>query len=140
MTKSNGRKGTSVGSDGLSRLGIKTTKINKRIGTANLKSIVENHKIILNDYDIIHELSTYVVSGSSYNAEDGYHDDLVMCLVLFAWLTSQNYFKDLSNTDIRSRILEEHEDNFTPFGYIDDGQEDLNTVMNDTEFANFLLN
>ena len=116
------------------------TKITKRIGTANLKSIVENHKIILNDYDIIHELSTYVVSGSSYNAEDGYHDDLVMCLVLFAWLTSQNYFKDLSNTDIRSRILEEHEDNFTPFGYIDDGQEDLNTVMNDTEFANFLLN
>lgn len=140
MTKSNGRKGTSIGSDGLSRLGIKTTKITKRIGTANLKSIVENHKIILNDYDIIHELSTYVVSGSSYNAEDGYHDDLVMCLVLFAWLTSQNYFKDLSNTDIRRRILEEHEDNFTPFGYIDDGQEDLNTVMNDTEFANFLLN
>ena len=140
MTKLNGRKGTTIGSDGLARLGIKTTKITKRIGCANLKSIIENQKIILNDYDVIHELSTYVVDGSSYNAEDGYHDDLVMCLVLFAWLTSQNYFKDISNTDIRQRIMEEHEDNFTPFGFIDDGQEDLNKVMTDLDFNNFLLN
>ena len=140
MTKLNGRKGTTIGSDGLARLGIKTTKITKRIGCANLKSIIENQKIILNDYDVIHELSTYVVDGSSYNAEDGYHDDLVMCLVMFAWLTSQNYFKDISNTDIRQRIMEEHEDNFTPFGFIDDGQEDLNKVMTDLDFHNFLLN
>jgi hypothetical protein len=140
MTKSNGRKGTIIGSDGLARLGVKTTKVTKRIGCANIKDIVENNKILLNDYDVIHELSTYVVDGSSYNAEDGYHDDLVMCLVLFAWLTSQNYFKDISNTDIRQRIMEEHEDNFTPFGFIDDGQEDLNKVMTDLDFHNFLLN
>ena len=97
--------------------------------------------MILNDYQIIHELSTYVADGSTYNAEDGYHDDLVMCLVLFAWLSSQSYFKDMTNTDIRSRIMQDQEDNFTPFGIIDDGRDDEQVkVMNDAEFANFLLN
>jgi len=140
MTKTNGRKGTVIGSDGLSKLGVKTTKSVKRIGCANLKSIIENQKIILNDYDVINELSTYVMDGSSYNAEDGYHDDLVMCMVLFAWLINQPYFKDISNSDIRLLLLEGQEENFTPFGFIDDGQEDLNRVLNDSEFANFLLN
>jgi hypothetical protein len=142
-TKMSGRKGTSVSfGDRQSRLGLKTTKITKRIGCANLKSIIESQKMILNDYDIIHELSTYIVDGSSYNAEDGYHDDLVMCLVLFAWMIQQNYFKEVSNTDIRKRIVEEQEDNFTPFGFIDDGQEEdvSNKVMTDYEFERFLLN
>jgi len=140
MTKSNGRKGTIIGADGLSRLGMKTTKVTKRIGCANLKSIVENQKIILNDYDIIHELSTYVVDGSSYNAEEGHHDDLVMCLVLFAWMVNQNYFKDVTNIDIRMRLLEGYEDNFTPFGFIDDGREEENKVLSQSDFDNFLLN
>lgn len=143
MTKTTGRKGTVVGiSTGQSRLGIKTTKVTKRIGCANIKSIIEDNKIILNDYDIINELSTYVVDGTSYNAEDGYHDDLVMCLVLFAWMIQQNYFKDVSNTDIRLRMMEEQEDAFTPFGFIDDGHpEDMNNkVLSDYSFERFLLN
>lgn len=140
MTKTNGRRGTVIGTDGLSKYGVKTSKSVKRIGCANIKSIIESQKILLNDYDIIHELSTYVVDGSSYNAEDGYHDDLVMCMVLFAWLINQSYFKDLSNSDIRQRLLEGMEDNFTPFGFIEDGRDDENRVMTDQEFNNFLLN
>ena len=105
------------------------------------KRIGKNNKIFLNDYDIVNELSTYVVDGTSYNAEDGYHDDLIMCLVLFAWLIQQNYFKDTSNTDIRRRLLDEQEDNFTPFGFIHDGQpEENNKVLSDFEFDNYLLN
>jgi len=141
MTKSNGRKGTVVGSDGLSRLGVKTTKVTKRIGCANIKDIIENNKIFLNDYDIINELSTYIVDGSSYNADDGYHDDLVMCLVMFAWLIQQNYFKESTNTDIRQRLIDEQEDNFTPFGFVEDGQPDeMVKVLSDYEFENYLLN
>ena len=142
MTKQSGRKGTTVGSDaGVSRLGLKTTKITKRIGCANIKSIIEDGKIILNDYNIIHELSTYVVDGTSYNAEEGYHDDLVMCLVLFAWMIQQNYFKDVSNTDIRRRMMEEQEDTFSPF-FIDDGHpEDMGPkTLSDYSFERFLLN
>ena len=124
MTKINGRKGTNIGVDGSkSRFGIKTTAVTKRIGCANLKTIIENNKIILNDYSIINELSTYVVDRNTYNAEEGYHDDLVMCLVLFAWMVSQNYFREVSETDVRRRLEEEHEDDFTPFGIIDDGNE-----------------
>jgi hypothetical protein len=142
MTKATGKKGTLIGGDNKSRFGIKTTKITKRIGCANLKSLVENNKLILNDYDIIHELSTYVVDGTSYNAEEGYHDDLVMCLVLFAWMVSQNYFKDVTDTDIRKKLIEEQEEYFTPFGFIDDGipEETGPKVMSDSEFERFLLN
>jgi len=142
MTKATGRKGTVVGTAaGQSRLGIKTTKITKRIGCANIKSIIEDNKIFLNDYDIIHELSTYVVDGTSYNAEEGYHDDLVMCLVLFAWMIQQNYFKDVSNTDIRRRMIEEQEDTFTPFLVDDHHPEDLSPkTLSDHSFERFLLN
>ena len=142
MTRATGRKGTVVGTAaGQSRLGIKTTKITKRIGCANIKSIIEDNKIILNDYDTVHELSTYVVDGTTYNAEEGYHDDLVMCLVMFAWLIQQNYFKDVSNTDIRRRMMEEQEDTFTPF-FVDDGHpEEMNgKVLSDYAFERFLLN
>jgi len=143
MTKMSGRKGTIIGTAGnQNRLGIKTTKITKRIGCANLKTLIETDKLNLNDYGIVNELSTYVVDGTSYNAEEGHHDDLVMCLVLFAWMISQNYFKDVSNTDIRRRIEEDVEEDFTPFGIIDDGRiDDVNgKVMSDDQFERFLLN
>ena len=89
VTKTSGRKGVTLGGVGggmQSRLGIKTTPITKRSGCSNLKSIIEQNQIVLNDYKIIKQLSTYVVDRNTYNAEEGHHDDLVMCLVLFAWL------------------------------------------------------
>jgi len=140
-TKMSGRKGTVLSGEGQSRLGIKTTKVTKRIGCSNLKSIVESDKIFLNDYSIINELSTYVMDGTSYNAEDGSHDDLVMCLVLFAWMVNQNYFKDVSNTDIRKRIMEDYEDDSLSFSFQDGHEEDINgKMMSDSEFDRFLLN
>lgn len=146
-TRTSGRKGTVLGGDigSNSRMGIKTTKPTKRSGCSNIKSLIEQNQIILNDYKIIKQLSTYVVDGTTYNAEEGHHDDLVMCLVLFAWMVSQNYFKDTSNTDIRQKILEENErqleENLTPFGMYDDGMpEELNTVVSSDEFERILLN
>ena len=147
MTKTSGRKGTVLGSGfgGQLRMGIKTTKITKRIGCANLKAIVENQQLMIYDYEIIKQLSTYVVDGSSFNAEDGHHDDLVMCLVLFAWMISQNYFKDVTDTDIRKKILEDNErqieEEMTPFGVFDDGMpEDTERILSSDEFERILLN
>ena len=147
MTKTSGRKGTILGAGfgGQLRMGIKTTKITKRIGCSNLKSIVESNKIILNDYKIIKQLSTYVVDGSTYNAEEGHHDDMVMCLVLFAWMVSQNYFKDATNLDIRQKMLEENErqmeEDLTPFGLYDDGMPvEQSSYVPDDQFDRILLN
>ena len=82
--------------------GVRTTKQVKRIGCANLKAIVENDKIIINDYHIVNELSTFIQRYSSYEAEIGAHDDLAMCLVLFAWSTNQPFFKELTDMDLRA--------------------------------------
>lgn len=89
-------------------LGIKTTKKVKRQGCIGLKSLIENQQLIITDFDVIEELSTFILrKDGSYAADDGAHDDLVMCLVLFAWLTQQNIFRELTDVDIRKRLYEE---------------------------------
>lgn len=97
--------------------GIRTTKAVKRLGCALLKNLIERQQLIIQDYDIISELSTFVSNGVSYEAEEGSHDDLVMCLVLFSWLTNQKFFEDMTNVNIRRKINEDHlkmiEDEFT---------------------------
>lgn len=112
--------------------GVRTTKQVKRLGVTNSKTMIEKNQVILNDYDLINELSTFVQKNNSYEAEQGAHDDLVMCLVLFAWATSQSFFKELTDTDFRKRILEERdkvlEDEILPFGFLDDGRPEENIV------------
>ena len=90
-----------------SHRGIRTTKSVKRLGCSNLKHLIENQKIIIQDFDVIAELSTFVSRGNSFEAEEGSHDDLVMCLVLFAWTTNQTFFADLTNTNIKQKLYEE---------------------------------
>ena len=111
--------------DGQTELGIRTTKSLKRIGCSNLKQLIETDKLLLNDFDIIVEMSTFVQKGASFEADDGSTDDLMMCLVFFAWLTDQQYFKDLTDEDIRKRLFESQKDeveaDMAPFGFIEDG-------------------
>jgi len=90
-----------------SQRGIRTTKSVKRLGCSNLKHLIENQKLIIKDFDTIAELSTFIAKGSSFEAEEGSHDDLVMCLVLFAWTTNQSFFADLTNTNIKQKLYEQ---------------------------------
>jgi hypothetical protein len=87
--------------------GLRTTKSVKRLGCSILKNLVETQKLIITDFDIISELSTFVAKGSSYEAEEGSNDDLAMCLVLFSWLSTQNFFRDLSNVNVKMRLYEQ---------------------------------
>jgi hypothetical protein len=116
--------------------GIRTTKSVKKIGCANLKTLVETDKLIINDFDTIAEMNTFVRVRDSYAAEEGMNDDLVMGLVIFAWLTAQSYFKDSTNIDIRKVLLQEQnmliDEDITPVGFIDNGlQEEIINDGND---------
>jgi len=99
MTKVLGRKGQILsqgfGGIGKNEMGIRTTAQTKKIGCAILKRLIEEDKILLNDDRIIAELMSFVSKSNTFKAEDGHHDDLVMSLVFFAWLTRQDYFADL---------------------------------------------
>lgn len=110
---------------GAVQLGVNTDKKIKRIGCTNFKSLVEENKLLIRDIDTIAEISTFIEVKGSYAADDGYHDDLVMPLVLFGWLVSNSYFKELNNVNIRTAMYEAHirqiEDELTPFGFYDDG-------------------
>ena len=87
--------------------GIRTTKSVKRLGCSLMKNLIESQKLIIQDFETISELSTFISKGTSFEAEEGSHDDLVMTLVLFAWMTNQQFFSDLTNTDVRARLHEE---------------------------------
>ena len=112
--------------------GIKTTKSVKKIGCANLKTLIENDKLIINDFDTIAEMNTFSRVRDSYAAEEGNNDDLVMGLVLFAWLTAQTFFKDSTSIDVRKLMLAEQnmlvDEDLAPVGIIDDGKREEITI------------
>jgi hypothetical protein len=119
---------------GKTQLGVNTDKKVKRIGCHNLKSLVEENKLIIEDADTISEISTFIETKGTYQADDGYHDDLVMSLVLFSWLTTNPYFKDLNNINLREIMYKKQmqaiEDELTPFGVYDDGNTEEKAPLN----------
>jgi len=129
-----GRKGQTLdGGFGNSdtQLGVRTTKVVKRLGCSVLKSMIESDKLILNDIDIMRELVTFISKNNSYEADTGSNDDLIMCLVLFGWLSTQTYFKDLTDLDIRKTLFQKQidaiEEEIMPFGFlsnVDYGDDD----------------
>ena len=128
MASMRGRAGQILGagfSGGKAQLGVRTTKAVKRIGCSNLKQLIESDKLLIPDYDIMSELSTFIVKGSSWQADDGCTDDLVACLFIFAWAVDQVYFKELTDNDIRERMYAEQkeqlEQDMAPFGFVDNG-------------------
>jgi hypothetical protein len=128
MCSMRGRAGQVVGqgfSGKKTQLGVKMSKTVKKVGALNLKTMIEENKLLFNDLDIISELTTFISKNNSFEAEDGCHDDLAMCLVIYAWLVAQDYFKELTDQDIRKRLYEEQknqiEQDMAPFGFMDDG-------------------
>lgn len=90
--------------------GLKMTPLVKRIGCSTLKTLIENDKLIIQDFESISELTTFVVNGPSFAAEEGCNDDLAMTLVIFSWMTTQRMFKDIVAHDLRKQLQIEHFD------------------------------
>jgi hypothetical protein len=128
MCSMRGRAGQIVGqgfSGKKTQLGVKMSKTVKKVGSLNLKTLIEEDKLIFNDYEIISELTTFISKHNSFEAEEGCNDDLAMCLVIYAWLVQMDYFKELTDQDVRKRLYEEQknqiEQDMAPFGFMDDG-------------------
>ena len=138
MCSMRGRAGQVVGSGfsgKKSQLGVRTTAAVKKLGCSNLKTLIEDDKLLTNDYDVISELTTFSQKHNSFEAEEGCNDDLAMCLVIFAWLVAQDYFKEMTDNDVRKRIYEEQknqiEQDMAPFGFMSDGLDDDSFVDKD---------
>ena len=136
MCSMRGRAGQLVGSGfsgKKSQLGVRMTAAVKKLGCSNLKLLIEDDKLIVNDYDIISELTTFIQKHNSFAAEEGCNDDLAMCLVIFAWLVAQDYFKEMTDNDVRKRIYDEQknqiEQDMSPFGFILNGIDDDEVIV-----------
>jgi hypothetical protein len=132
MAAMRGRAGQVIGhgfSGKKSQMGVRTTAQVKKLGCSNLKTLLEDDKLITLDYDIISELTTFAQKHNSFEAEEGCNDDLAMCLVIFSWLVAQDYFKEMTDNDVRKRIYEEQknqiEQDMAPFGFLDDGINEM---------------
>ena len=123
--------------------GIRTTKPVKASGCAILKLLIEQNQLIINDFHTIEELSTFSRKGQSYEAEEGKHDDMVMPLVLFAWLSDQQYFKDFTNINTLMKLREKSDDDImndlSPFGFVDDGRGDLYEMLEIQSSSNWMF-
>ena len=131
MASMRGRAGQVVGqgfSGKKTQLGVKMSKTVKKVGALNLKTIIESDKLTFCDYDILSELTTFIQKSNSFEAEEGCNDDLAMCLVIYAWLVAQDYFKELTDQDVRKRLYEEQknqiEQDMAPFGFMSDGLDE----------------
>jgi hypothetical protein len=122
--------------------GVRTTKTVKSVGCSLLKLLVEQNQLIINDENTINELATFSKKAASYEAEVGNHDDMVMGLVLFAWLSDQQYFKEYTNINTLMKLREKSEEDvmndLSPFGFIDDG-DDLEAIITGVSGANWLM-
>ena len=135
MCSMRGRAGQIVGqgfSGKKTQLGVKMSKAVKKVGCSNLKAVIEEDKLIFKDYEIISELTTFIQKHQSFQAEEGCNDDLAMCLVIYAWLVQQDYFKEMTDQDVRKRLYDEQknqlEQDMAPFGFISNGLEDTSFV------------
>jgi hypothetical protein len=140
MCAMRGRAGQIVGtgfSGKKSQLGVRMTAAVKKLGCSNLKTLMEDDKLLTNDYDIISELTTFAQRHNSFEAEEGCNDDLAMCLVIFSWLVAQEYFKEMTSNDVRKRIYEEQknqiEQDMSPFGFISDGLNTYDEIIEDKD-------
>ena len=131
MSSMRGRAGQVIGqgfSGSKVQLGVKMSKTVKKVGSLNLKTLIEADKLIFNDYEIISELTTFISKSNSFEADDGCNDDLAMCLVIYAWLVQCDYFKELTDQDVRKRLYEDNknqiEQDMAPFGFMVDGLDE----------------
>ena len=138
MASMRGRAGQVVGqgfSGKKTQLGVKMSKTVKKVGALNLKTIIESDKLVFNDYEIMSELTTFIQKNNSFEAEEGCNDDLAMCLLIYAWLVAQDYFKELTDQDVRKRLYEDQRDqieqDMAPFGFISDGMDENSFVDGD---------
>ena len=136
MCSMRGRAGQVVGqgfSGKKTQLGVKMSKTVKKVGSLNLKALIEDDKLVVSDLDVISELTTFIQKSGSFEAEEGCNDDLAMCLVIFAWLVQQDYFKEMTDNDVRKKIYEDQRDqieaDMAPFGFISDGLDDEATIV-----------
>ena len=138
MASMRGRAGQVVG-QGFSgtkvQLGVKMSTTVKKTGCSNMKQLIEDDKLLISDYDIIAELTTFIQRGQAWEAEEGCNDDLAMCLVMFSWLATSDYFRELHDNDVRMRMYQEQKDqieaDMAPFGFVSDGLEQETIIDNE---------
>lgn len=133
-TESAGRAGKRISGGFGSNVdkGIRTTKSVKAIGCNMVKMLIEQDQLIVSDFQTIQELSTFSRKGVSYEAEPGCYDDMVMCLVLFGWLSDQGFFRDLTDINTLAKLKQRHEedlyDEMLPIGF---NNEDIDNISSD---------
>jgi hypothetical protein len=107
------------------QMGLKMSTQVKQIGCSNLKTLIEGDKLLINDFDTYSELTTFEQHKTSFAAAEGANDDMAMTLVIFSWATTQKYFREIVNHDLRKQVQLENMNQFDeevlPAPIIDNG-------------------
>lgn len=96
--------GTKIGGKG-AKPGLRTNMRTRSVGCSNMKSMIENNLILVDDLETIYELGNFIAVGDRYEADSGCHDDCVMTLVIFAWLAKQAWFIDEFSRNVSNDLF-----------------------------------
>jgi len=114
-------------------IGVTMTKRIKRIGCSTLKELLEENRMTICDREGITELMTFISKGSSFEADRGFHDDMVMNLVLFSWFVTTEHFYHLTDRQVKELLYAEQqkqiEDDILPAGVFDTGQNNTESFV-----------
>lgn len=88
-------------------MGLEINRKVKRIGTSNLKDLIERGKLKVVDEETIKEFYVYEARRESFEARDGYHDDMIAGLVMLAWFSDTDMFGDMTSNKLRDMMASE---------------------------------
>jgi len=126
-------------------IGITMSRKIKRVGCSTLKELMEENRLSIVDRPTITEMMTFVNKNNSFEADRGYHDDMVMNCVLFAWFVTTDFFTNLTDTAVKDLLYAEQqkmiEDDMLPAGIFGQQQDDGSFVDKDGDrwFSKSLL-
>lgn len=125
-----------VGSKFKNYPGFRTTTKSRSQLLETLKLLIENKKLEIYDSDTILELQRFILVKKKFQAEEGFHDDLVMSLAISFCL-----FNDIQNFDdfkeVTKSIYSESESDFADYitiGNFDDGTSIYETELEQTDY------
>ena len=108
-------------------IGVTMNKKIKRIGCSTMKELLEENRLTLVDRYAITELMTFINKGMSFEADKGYHDDMVMNIVLFSWFVTTEYFTYMTNHAVKDLLYAEQqkliEEDLLPAGIFSTGNQ-----------------
>ena len=113
--------------------GFRTNVKNRALILDAMKLLIDNQKLVIYDINTIKEFNTFVLKNNKFQADDGFHDDMIMalCIALAPFADAKNFdnIKELTDKMYSSDSSETDFTDFLCIGSFDDGSSGTDDTL-----------